>query len=142
MEGKYEVIREGEESVLRFDCNEYSFFPSVEDNARVMTLAIEALAQVGRITKLTFVQKRDIEYDESQVNILAEIAQIYRQASSQRVGIPAKFAQRYINLQSVQRLLKSDPVGAYVELKRLAREEDRQIDAGILKQDDVQLHTH
>ncbi len=137
--GKYEVVREGEESVLRFDCNELPFFPSLEDDTRVMSFAVEALAQVGKITKLVFVQKRDIEYDESQVMILSEIARIFRQTSSQRVGIPSKFAQRYINLQSLQRLLKSDPVGAYVELKRLAREEDRQIEMGVLKQDDVQL---
>ena len=120
---KYEVIREGEESILRFDCAECPFFPSVEDEPRIMAFVIDALSQVGKITKLLLVQKRDIEYDEGQVAMLGQIAQIYKQASSQRLSygmmarpVCAKWINpRYVALQNLlQRLLKSDPVGAYI----------------------------
>ena len=142
--GKYEVIREGEESILRFDCAECPFFPSVEDEPRMMAFVIDALSQVGKITKLLLVQKRDIEYDENQVAMLGQIAQIYKQASSQRLayGMMARPAcakwinPRYVALQTLlQRLLKSDPVGAYVELKRLTREEERQLKEGLTTQE-------
>ncbi|HLC32438.1 MAG TPA: ATPase, T2SS/T4P/T4SS family, partial [Candidatus Nanoarchaeia archaeon] len=142
--GKYEVIREGEESILRFDCAECPFFPSIEDEPRMMSFAIDALSQVGKITRLLFVQKRDIEYDENQVTMLSQIAQVYKQASSQRLayGMMAKPScarwvnPRFVALQNLlQRTLKSDPVGAYVELKRLAREDERQFKDGTITQE-------
>jgi hypothetical protein len=39
----YDVIREGEEVILRIDCSTSSYFPSVEENPMVMGKVIEIL---------------------------------------------------------------------------------------------------
>ncbi len=145
--GKYDVIREGEEITLRFDCEGCPFFPSLEDEPRVMSLAINALAEVGTVTQLVFVQKRDIEYGEDQVQLLSELAAIYKQLVAQKFAsgmLSSPACSRWVNprytlIQDIlYRTFKSDPIAAYVELKRLAREEKRHIDEGIVNQEGVQ----
>ncbi len=145
--GKYDLIREGEEITLRVDCEACPFFPSLEDEPRLMALTINALAEVGVVTQLVFVQKRDIEYDEAQVQLLSELAVIYKQLVGQKFAYGmlsrpacARFVNpRYTQIQEIlYRTFKSDPIAAYVELKRLAREEKHQIEAGIVSQEGVE----
>jgi len=145
--GKYEIIREGEDIILRVDCEACPFFPSLEDEPRLMGMTMDMLAEAGTVTQIVFVQKRDFEYDEGQVQVLAELAAIYKQLIKQKFAygllsspVCARWVTpRYANIQNILfRTFKSDPVAAYVELKRLAREEKRQIEAGIVSQDGVQ----
>ncbi len=145
--GKYEIIREGEDIILRVDCEACPFFPSLEDEPRLMSMTMDMLAEAGTVTQIVFVQKRDFEYDEGQVQVLSELASIYKQLVKQKfayglLSTPACarwVTPRYANIQNILfRTFKSDPVAAYVELKRLAREEKRQIEAGIVSQDGVQ----
>ncbi|MBI4145915.1 Flp pilus assembly complex ATPase component TadA [Candidatus Woesearchaeota archaeon] len=144
--GSYDVIREGDEIILRVDCSGCPFFPSLEDEPRLMAMTVDMLAEVGTVTQIVYVQKRDFEYDEGQASLLLEIAGIYKQLSRQRFafGMVAKpvcakwVNQRYVVLQNVlQRVFKSDPVSAYVELKRLLREEQRQIQEGLTSKEGV-----
>jgi type IV secretory pathway ATPase VirB11/archaellum biosynthesis ATPase len=137
--GTSEVIREGEEITVRIDCESCTFFPSLEDDGKVMALAIEALAEAGTATKLVFSQKRDYEYDYNQTAMLMEIAKLYRQLGREKlsVGLLAdplarRFIEtKYAELQSIiHRSLKSDPLGAYVELVRIARRERTQLEQG------------
>src|SRR5574341_679688 len=65
--GKYEIIREGEDIILRVDCEGCPFFPSLEDEPRLMAMTMDMLAEAGTVTQLVFVQRRDFEYDEAQV---------------------------------------------------------------------------
>jgi len=145
--GKYDIIREGEDIILRVDCEGCPFFPSLEDEPRLMSMTMDMLAEAGTITQLVFVQRRDFGYDESQVVLLQELAAIYKNLVAQKFsyGFLAKSEcarwvnPRYVQIQEIlYRTFKSDPVAAYVELKRLAREEKRQIEAGITTQDGVQ----
>lgn len=130
--GKYEVLREGEDVILRVDCEDCPFFPSLEDESRLMAMTIDMLAEVGMVTRLVFVQKRDIEYDESQVALLAEIAAAYKQVMRQKMSfglLSAPECSRFVGARLAQaqdivyRQLKSDPLAAFVELRRLLREE-------------------
>ena len=139
--GKYDIIREGEDIILRVDCEGCSFFPSLEDEPRLMGMTMDMLAEAGTVTRLVYVQKRDFEYDEGQVVLLAELANIYKSLVKQKFvyGLLASPAcarwvnPRYTQIQELlYRTFKGDPIAAYVELKRLAREEKRQIDAGII----------
>ncbi|HSU73089.1 MAG TPA: type II/IV secretion system ATPase subunit [Candidatus Binatia bacterium] len=131
--GSYDVIREGDEVLLRIDCEACTFFPSLEDNSRTMALTIDILAQVGQVTKIVFVQKRDYEYDYPQVLLLLEIAKLYKQLSQNKqvYGLLADPSSRrfvetkYTEVQDIIfRLMKGDPLGAYVELTRILRRED------------------
>jgi archaeal flagellar protein FlaI len=131
----YEVEIEGEERVLKINCAECTRVPSIEDNPICMAATIEKLAQAGTITRIVFSQKRDYEYEYDQTQLLVEIAKIYKLLmkqkdlfSYQRLNFEkcAKCVNaRYNEIQEIIfHLLKEDPIGAYVELKRLVRKEN------------------
>ncbi|RMD57421.1 hypothetical protein D6825_04030, partial [Candidatus Woesearchaeota archaeon] len=129
--GKYEVIKEGEDIILRIDCSDCPFFPSLEDEPRVMQILFDALLEVGVVTQIVFVQKRDFEYDEAQTSMLVELAGVYKKLVKDfpynLVTQPACerwVRPKYVKAQTIfYETFKSDPIGAYVELKRLSREE-------------------
>lgn len=144
--GKYDIIREGEDIIIRVDCEDCPFFPSIEDEPRLMSMTVDILAEAGTATKLVYVQKRDIEYDENQVTMLMQISALYKQLVKQKFayGMMAKpectrwVNPRYIQIQDLlYRMFKADPISAYVELRRLMREEKRQADEGIVTQEGV-----
>jgi len=132
-EKNYELIREGEEIILRIDYEGYTAPPSLEDSAACMAYTFDILSEVGTVTKIVFSQKRDYEYDFVQTQMLVEIVKLYNRIVKQniiqyhRLSIPGcnRCANiRYTQLQNIIfRLLKSDPLGAYVELKRIHRRE-------------------
>ncbi len=144
--GTTEVLREGEEITIRMDCETCQFFPSIEDDPRVMSMVIDALAEAGIGTKIVLVQKRDYEYDYNQTAMLLEIAKLYRQLSKEKLSIGLlsdPLSMRFINtkyteLQNIiHRSLKSDPLGAYVELVRIARRERTQLEQGAIPREGV-----
>jgi type IV secretory pathway ATPase VirB11/archaellum biosynthesis ATPase len=144
--GSYEITREGEDIILRIDCEACQFFPSLEDDPRVMAIVIEALAESGTATKIVLVQKRDYEYDYNQTAMLLEIAKLFRQLSKERLSaglladpLSRRFIEaKYTELQNIiHRSLKSDPLGAYVELVRIARRERSQLEQGAIPREGV-----
>jgi type IV secretory pathway ATPase VirB11/archaellum biosynthesis ATPase len=100
-----------------------------------MSKTVELLTQVGHVTKIVFYQKRDYEYDYEQTQLLIEIAKLYAMLTRQKESFSYKSltfdlgAKRFVDkwyteLQGVIfKDLKSDPLGAYVELKRIIRRE-------------------
>ncbi|MBI5389502.1 type II/IV secretion system ATPase subunit [Candidatus Woesearchaeota archaeon] len=139
----YEVIREAEETTLRINCEQYHKIPSLEDDPITMARLIDKLTEIKEITKIIFSQKREYEYDYPQLVLLMEIAQLQNQLVKQKnlfsyeaLSQPpcARYANNwYTQLQNIlYHLLKSDPIGAYVELKRLIRESNiEQMKAGV-----------
>lgn len=136
----YDVLKEGEEIVLMIDLEQYQHIPSIEDDPVCMSRTMDVLAEAGTVTKIVFTQKRNYEYDYDQTSILQEIARLYSQLTK-RKGVfgyatlledpkCTRYApQWYASIQNVTTdLLKRDPVGAYVELKRTLREERINID--------------
>ena len=127
----YDLIREGEETILRIDCETLNYIPSIEDNATTMSKTITLLMETGPVTKIVFVQKRDYEYDFYQTQLLLELAQLYNKLAKQKelfsyygAGADCErwFSSRYAKIRLlVFRLLKEDPLGAYVSLKREIR---------------------
>ncbi len=126
----YDIIQEGEETILRIDCEGLTYIPSVEDNATTMAKTITILMETGAVTKIVFVQKRDYEYDFYQTQLLYEIAQLYNRLAKQNIfdyyaaqpECQKWFGDKYSKLRLlIFRLLKEDPLGAYVELKREIR---------------------
>lgn len=130
---KFEVVREAGESVLHVDCSTCSYCPSIEDNPLCMQKTIEQLAAAGTVTKIIFSQRKDYEYDYSLVEMLSEIASLFNNLADRQdlfshfavSGVDTSVYHRmYVELQTIIfGLLKRDPVGAYVELKRLLRRE-------------------
>lgn len=142
--GSYESVKEGEDTIIRIDCTECSFFPSLEDNPAVMEMVVRILAKEGIATRIVLVQKRDYEYDYEPTMMLLEIARLFRQIDRQRASCEATESlenrritgQRYSLFMNItSRLLVRDPVGAYVELKRISRDEQRLIEQGVSSED-------
>ncbi|MBU0461212.1 MAG: hypothetical protein KJ574_01360, partial [Nanoarchaeota archaeon] len=131
----YEIIREGEDSVMRINYDQAPIVPSLEDNPTCMAKTVDNLIESRNVTKIVFTQKRDYEYDINQVVLLLEIAALYTKLvrEKERFGMQAIeidaatklfSAKWYTELQNVLfNMLKSDPVGTYVALKRIQRRE-------------------
>jgi flagellar protein FlaI len=142
--GSYDILREGEEVILRIECEQCTFFPSLEDNARTMAMAVDILTEVGQVTKIVFVQKRDYEYDYGQVLMLLDVAKLYKQLVQNKQGyglLADPVSQRYLGSQYVEiqdtlfQTLKGDPLAAYIELTRILRREDIVLQQGGLPQE-------
>ena len=139
----YDILREGEETILLIDLEQYPHIPSLEDDSVCMSRTIDILTEVGVVTKIVYAQKRNYEYDFEQTSMMQEIAKLHSQLAKNRdlIGYGnlfsdpkcAKWAgQWYANIQTITSdLLKRDPIGAYVELKRSARDEKIKIDRSI-----------
>lgn len=130
---KYELVREGEETTLKVDCESLPFVPVLEDSAILMAKTIELLIEAGTVTKIVFVQKRDYEYDFYQTRLLQEIAVLYNKLIKKKEifsyfsmapECQKFYAPKFANLRlTIFRLLKEDPLGAYVRLLRDIRTE-------------------
>ena len=139
----YDILREGEEIVLLIDLEQYPHAPSLEDDPVCMSRTVDIIAEAGIVTKIVFTQKRNYEYDYSQTIMVQEIAKLYSQLTKRRdlVGYGNLLsdpncirwaAQWYASIQNITAdLLKRDPIGAYVELKRTARDERIKIDKSV-----------
>jgi len=139
----YDIVREGEETILLIDLEQYPHIPSLEDDPVCMSRTIDILSEVGTVTKIVYAQKRNYEYDYRQISMMQEIAKLYSQLTKKKdlvsyvnfLSDPKATrwaAQWYANLQNIiSNILKKDPIGAYVELKRTAREERISIDRSL-----------
>ena len=132
--GDHEVVREGQEDILNINYEQYPRIPSIEDDAIVMASVIEKLAQSPKVTRIIFHQKKKYEYPYSQTLMLLEIAQIYNHFIKQKQVLTQAALEVFgpiqdssLRVRNLQRIiidfLRTDPVGAFVETKRLLREE-------------------
>ncbi|MBW3004360.1 type II/IV secretion system ATPase subunit [Candidatus Woesearchaeota archaeon] len=144
--GDYEIVREGEEITIRINCEECTFFPSIEDSPKTMDLVIDILAETGNATRIIITQKRDYEYDYSQTQMLLEIARLYKDILKHKLkkGLLASpqcrryVDPRYVAMQNlIFQHLKSDPVGTYVQLKRTQRHEHSLVERKIIPKEGV-----
>ncbi len=103
---------------------------SIEDYPEVMSRVINILQEVPDASAVVLSESRDYEYGENQVQLLKEIAETIRDISSQgylseniRTDKCESLYQE--KLPEVQRIvvddLRKDPIGAYVQLRRMAR---------------------
>ena len=133
--GDYEVSKEGREEIIKFNYNNYPYTPSIEDSPFCMTHVIEALSNNPSITRIIFNQIKNYEYNYEQTQMLVEIANVYSffmkqkqslMLSSLGTGLDCTicYPSRHSEVQNILiNLLRTDPLGAYIELKRLIREE-------------------
>ncbi|MEK6922957.1 MAG: hypothetical protein AABX08_04120, partial [Nanoarchaeota archaeon] len=126
----YEIILEGGEEVLKIDANTWPYPPSIEGNPLVMVKVLDYLAEMPSVSGIILNQKKNFNYSREQTRMLVEIASVYSNITRQKrllslsqLGLDADVSNKYATLQYVIfNLMRSDPVGAYVELTRLIRE--------------------
>ncbi|MFH1210711.1 MAG: type II/IV secretion system ATPase subunit [archaeon] len=130
----YEILKEGNEEVMKINLEDWPYLPSVEDNAIVMAMTIDKLVEAPSTSRIVFAQRKHYSYDYAQTQMLNEIAMVYNRLVKQKralsigaMGTEATvedLPRRYAIVQDIVfNLLRSDPLGAYVELKRVARDE-------------------
>jgi len=144
--GEYEIVREGEEITIRINCEECTFFPSIEDSPKTMGMVVDILAEAGNATRIIITQKRDYEYGYDQTAMLVEIARLYKDILKHKLkkGLLASpkcrryVDPRYIAMQNlIFQHLKSDPIGTYVQLKRTQRHEHSLVERKIIPKEGV-----
>ena len=130
----YELVKEGQEDVMRINCLKCSYTPYVADSPVCMMRTIDKLVEAPSVGRIIFAQKRNYEYSYEQTQMLVEIANLYNHLVKQKRALSLSamgtgvectrcFPSRHADVQYIIfNLLRSDPLGAYVELKRLIRE--------------------
>jgi len=130
----YEVVREAGQDIMYINYMGATIVPSISDSAVCMARTIDSLIESPNISRVVFVQQRNYSHDFTQVGMLVEIAQLYTYLMKQEKILSIErlapltckkcLGQRYNSLNYiVLTLLKQDPIGCYVETKRLLREE-------------------
>ncbi len=136
----YEIVREGGETILKVDCEDLTTVPSIEDNPSLMAFTIDRLAENKAVTKITFNQKRDYEYDYAQTRMLMEISSLHNRLVKDKELFSYKSIQARTSPRQADRIynkihhlvfdtLKKDPVTCFVELRRLLRHEKLLLDS-------------
>ena len=141
----YELTREGEDVIVRIDLEQFPNIPSLELNPMIMSRTMDILAEVGNATKLIFYQRRDYEYDYEQTLMLLEIARLQNSFVKQKIisYYNIKEPKEYAELQNlIFNILKSDPIGCYVKLKRILRGEEIKLEKGIKNEKLLSLLKH
>lgn len=135
MEREYSIIKEGQEEVMKINAESWSFAPSIEESPLCMASTIDKLVESPSVSRIVFSQRRQYGYNYEQTQALIEIANLYKNFVRQKKLITLMDLQ--VNMEAspyvegwraqlqnvVLNLLKSDPIGAYVELRRILREE-------------------
>jgi type IV secretory pathway ATPase VirB11/archaellum biosynthesis ATPase len=133
--GGYEISKEGREEVMKVNYNGYPYSPSIEDSPICMARTIDALSRNPPTTRIIFNQIKNYEYNYEQTQMLVEIANIYSYFMKQKKSLLLSslgtglecticYPNRHAEVQNILiNLMRTDPLGAYVELKRLIREE-------------------
>lgn len=128
---EYRVIHEGDENIIRVNCENIPELPSLEDSEVCMESTCDKLIAVKNATKIIFAQRRDYEYDYMQTQILKDVAQLSNDFLKEKDKLFSEylFQDRFYDSrqQELNHLLfgfvKRDPIGAYVKIKRLLREQ-------------------
>ncbi|MEA3379227.1 MAG: ATPase, T2SS/T4P/T4SS family [Nanoarchaeota archaeon] len=129
----YEIIKEGAEEVMRINYETVPYSPSIEEHPQVMMDVIDKLVENPSTGSITFLQRRHYNYNYEQTQMLVEIAQLYSYLIKSKKVLnpnsmgtsfdnPGVLTERHGKIRYIVfELLRSDPLGAYVELKRLIR---------------------
>ncbi|MBL7147801.1 MAG: type II/IV secretion system ATPase subunit [Nanoarchaeota archaeon] len=128
---EYQIIKEGDIDILKINCHGCPYLPSIEDSPICMSRTIDKLIQVPSTGRIIFSCRRNYEYDYDQTQMLMQIANIYNYLIKQKKILSLSLiplsnytqywrsAIQYLILN----LLKTDPIGCYVELNRYIRDE-------------------
>ena len=123
---------ETSDGTIRINCSGCIFGSSIEDFDVCMAKTIDKILEVKKVERIILAEKIEHEYDYEQTKLLAEIAKVYDKLLREekilnfsRMGgqkcercIPQRFSQVQFILRQ---LIKRDPIGAYVKVRRMIR---------------------
>jgi len=131
--GEYELLNEGKEEVMKINFLGLSFSPSLENDSFTMSAIIDRIIEVPSVSRIILSGDKNYQYGSDQIQMLREIANIYIFLTRQKKILSSfevnpeyfqKSPSRFSDLEYlINNLLRSDPLGSYVEVKRLIREQ-------------------
>ena len=122
-----QIIREsaGETAVISF--GQQNVEPSLEKDPNAFQRTFDVLLETPSITRIILSKKQKVAYGFDDVQQLLEVTAVYRQAYKRLRDLEHTRLLDPNSLKTsgylVQVLLKSDPIGCFVELKRIKRQE-------------------
>ncbi|MCH8519350.1 MAG: type II/IV secretion system ATPase subunit [Nanoarchaeota archaeon] len=132
-----EVVKHGMTSILRINYLGKDIFPTLADDATVMRDTIQKIIQNPSVTKVLFIHNKNYEHSFEQVQLLREIGNLYIKLTHEKdLFLPIEqlrskigddgakiFFSKYTFIQNtIVKDLLSDPISAYVKLKRELRD--------------------
>ncbi len=122
------------DGVLRVNCLGCVYGSSIEDFEACMATTIDKLVKNPGVERIILAEKRENEYDFEQTKMLIEIARAYNKILNEDKllalnnlgprGCEKFYPRRLAELQFlILEALRKDPVGAYVQLKRIITRE-------------------
>jgi len=125
---EHEVI----DGILRINVLNSPWGVTLEDSDVVMANVIDRILEIKRVERIILAETREYEYDFDQTAMLVEVANVYNKLLNEdRIlsisRIAAKGCDRFAptwfaQVQSlVLDMIKRDPIGAYVKVKRMIR---------------------
>ena len=121
----FKLRRAGNRDVLEMDLTKAPFPPVIEESEACMEQVLLAITKARKVDRVVLKGRRIREYDESQTEMLVEIAE-----AVEKINIPAEevrpkgctAGEDWVDfVKALARTMLKDPVGAYVELKREKR---------------------
>lgn len=123
-----EVERKEGETILYVNYLGAPYVPSLAESPEVMARTVDALLDNSNISRVVFVQQRNYHYPFEQVALLSEVGSLYRfliqqerVLSPEKLALYGDIARAHEYLSYIVDLIRQDPFGAYLELKRLLR---------------------
>lgn len=132
---RYDTNREGEDTILEFDCKDCPYSPSIEENPQCMRAVLRAIGENDSATRIVLKKTRDYEYGFHQTVMLSEVVSLYEHLNRNRqltsfLNLSPSPNQPFQEVMDyfmrfkkiISDTILEDPVGAYVRLTRLQRE--------------------
>ncbi len=128
----YKVAEEGGRKVLKIDYSKNINPPNIEASPISMANLITKLMEVGKVHEISFLQQEEYIYDESQADMLLEIASILKDLVKRKNILDFKYLRsdtcekphperRDFIRAIIMYELREDPIGAFLDIsKKLA----------------------
>ncbi|MEM5801107.1 MAG: type II/IV secretion system ATPase subunit [Candidatus Aenigmatarchaeota archaeon] len=120
------------DGILKMNCLDSIFGFNLEDSETIMATIIDKILEYKRVERIILSERREYEYDFDQTKLLVEIANIYDKILNKDriLEDPIFFNPLFRQFISephqilssiIVDMLKKDPIGAYVKIKRMTR---------------------
>jgi len=101
---------------LRVIAKDWKSFTTLEDSKEMMEFVMRKLVEIPEVERVTIAEYREIEYNEEQVRMLKEIADIYNFFVKEKGVFALDFFPRHNQItKELINLLLSDPILCYVK---------------------------
>jgi len=135
----YKVAEEGGRKVLKIDYSKSIYPPNIDSSPISMANLINKLIEVGKVNEVSFLQKEEYIYDENQVNMLWQIADLLNELVKVKNILDFKYLRagncekphperRDFIRAIIMYELREDPIGAFIDISKKIADLERSPD--------------